>query len=68
MNVYDVFDKINNMDNMDRLDEIFGRRCFQTSVITNEVRNELKVACGDIFKLGEVKVYEFIKNGYKLKM
>lgn len=68
MNVYNVITLIQNMDNMDSLDTIFQERCFNTSVMTPEIYAEIKEQAINIFKLGEKKVYEFVKDAYGLKM
>jgi hypothetical protein len=64
MNIYNVIHLIQNMDNVDKLDKIFSRYCFNTSVITEEVKEDIKKSAIEIAKIGERKVYEYIMDGY----
>lgn len=68
MNRYDVLFLIKNADNVDKLDEIFLERCFNTSVMTAEIYEEIKEQAIIIFKMGETDVYSFIKDRYNLKV
>jgi hypothetical protein len=38
--------------------------CFNTSVITEEVKEDIKKSAIEIAKIGERKVYEYIMDGY----
>ncbi|UYL93910.1 hypothetical protein PK21_gp08 [Geobacillus phage vB_GthS_PK2.1] len=66
--IYDLIGYIQNMDNMDKLDEIIRRWCFQTSVWTPQVKEEVKKAAIEILQIGEPKVCQFIVDMYDLKM
>lgn len=68
MNFYDVIHLIQNVDNMDKVDKVFQERCFNTSFITDEVKEEIKAQAVVIAQMGETKIYNHIKDSYKIKM
>jgi hypothetical protein len=68
MNIYDVIHLVINMDNADNLDKIFESWCFNTSVISPETKQEMVIQAKEIMNLGETKVYQHIKDSYKLKI
>ncbi|AYP68820.1 hypothetical protein BpsM61_00046 [Bacillus phage vB_BpsM-61] len=68
MMIYDVITVVKNPDNVDKLDKIFERRCFNTSMMTGSVYDEIKTSAIEIYKMGEVQVYERIKEHYQIKI
>ncbi|EZP78408.1 hypothetical protein H839_01031 [Parageobacillus genomosp. 1] len=67
MNIYEVIHLIQNRDNIDKLDEIFCRWYFQTSVITPDVKAEVKKAAVEMMQIGETKLYSYILDIYGVK-
>lgn len=68
MTIYDVIHLVDNADNVDRLDRVFDSWCFNTSVMTPEVRQELQKQVGQVAKMGELRLYKYLKGIYGLKM
>jgi hypothetical protein len=67
MNIYEVFHLIQNKDNIEKLDEIFCRWYFQTSVITTNVKEEVKKAAVEMMQMGEATLCSYIQKMYDIK-
>lgn len=68
MNIYDVIHLLQNPNNMDKVDTILGNWCFSTSFHSPEVLKEVKRQLPALHKIGEIKIYEYLKTTYNIKM
>jgi hypothetical protein len=53
---------------MEKVDTILGNWCFSTSFISPEVLAEVKKQLPAFHKMGEIKIYEYLKTTYNIKM
>jgi hypothetical protein len=68
MNVYDVLHLLQNQKNLDKVDKILGEWCFNTSFISPEVLAEVKKQLPKLHEIGEIRIYEYVKSTYNVKM
>jgi hypothetical protein len=53
---------------MDKVDTILGNWCFSTSFYSPEVLKEVKKQLPAFHRMGEIKIYEYLKATYNIKM
>jgi hypothetical protein len=68
MNIYDVIHLLQNPNNMDKVDTILGNWCFSTSFYSPEVLKDVKKQLPAFHRMGEIKIYEYLKATYNIKM
>jgi hypothetical protein len=68
MNIYDVIHLLQKPENMDKVDTVLNNWAFNTSFVSPEVLAEIKKQLPAFHKMGEIKIYEYLKTTYNIKM